>query len=169
MSQKIAGTASDLPKSVNYIVLELIQNNYPSTGYTPVKDKIFFSTEGFNVGKSYGISVQKNGSPVKTPKSLGINRLEQYRQQCLIHVWVKKNVPKEPTELFNICQKVETIINTNTKNAGYGINSIKLIEDFGEADSGFFGGGSIKNHTEKSIWHNQAVVELVYNKVITHV
>ena len=86
-----------------------------------------------------------------------------------ILIITKKNVPKEPPELFKICQKVETIINTNTRNAGYGINYIKLLEDFGEPDIGFFSKGSLKNHTEKSIWHNQALVEIIYYKVITHV
>ena len=115
MSQVIAGQATDLPKSMSYILKELIENNYPTSGYTPIKSKIFFSTEGFNVNKSYGISVQKNGSPVKTPKSLGQNRLEQYIQSMIIHVWVKRNQPEEPTELFNICQKIETIVNTNRR------------------------------------------------------
>lgn len=167
MSQVIAGQGSDLNNFDQKIVLDFLYSRYPTTAYTPTRDKIVFSTMGF-ASKSYSISTELSGR-TKAMISKGSYRVDRYVSDVIIHVWTKRNKTEIPIEHFNILQKLETIINTNTNNMPQGITSIELIQEFGEADIGFFsgGGGRMPNKTEQSVWHTRAIVQLVYFKAIT--
>lgn len=122
---------------------------------------------GFST-KSYSVSTELSGRE-KQMISKGTYRVDKYMSDVIVHVWTKRNKPEIPIEHFNITQKIETIINTNTSNMPQGISIIELKQEFGEADIGFFsgGGGRMPNKTEQSVWHSRAIVRLIYFKAIT--
>lgn len=171
----LAGQQLDIQKSPEKIVRDLIMYRWPhvQVGEVPPKDAISFSLFGWTGRKNYQISIEPSTAPMITPLSFTEPFLMRYLDPIIIHVWILKNTDEVPDSIHNITQKVEQIINENMTNVGYGIDSIQLIAPFSAIESREFfsqeGGirSSFQNQTEISLWHSQAIVELLYFKYIT--
>lgn len=85
--------------------------------------------------------------------------------EIIVHIWVRKNSDTIPDSVHLIRQKIEDIINANVVNVPYGITSMMLKQPFNMVElSSFFTGSQFQNETEISLWHSQAIVELLYFK-----
>ena len=174
----IAGQQLDIQRSPEKIVLDLIKYRWPQSqeGEVPPKDQISFSLFGWMGRKNYQISIEPSGAPLLTQLSFGEPLLVRYMDPILVHVWILRNSDEVPDSIHHITQKIEQIINENMTNVGYGITSITLMSPFSAIESREFfsqdSGGlrtSFQNPTEISLWHSQAIVELLYFKYITKV
>src|SRR5215203_240006 len=163
----LAGQTFDLQDSPENIVMYLIRDkwNLEVDGQIPAKSEITFSLLGWTGRKSYQISVEPSFAPnIQHMNIAGTNMYLKYVDPVLIHVWIVKNRDEVPPQMHHITQRIEQILFENITNVGYGITAIKLRAPFSiiEERSGNFG-----NQTEVSLWHSNAVVELLYFKVTT--
>jgi hypothetical protein len=170
----LAGQNYDLQDSPENIVKYLIQQrwNLERDGSIPARDEITFSLMGWAGRKSYQISVEPSAAPIITRMSIGSDAYLQYNDPVIIHVWVIKNRDEVPPQLHHITQKVEQIILENVTNVGYGITAIQLMAPFSSIETRQYfsqeSGSvdiSLPSSTEISLWHSQAVAELLYFKV----
>jgi len=168
MTTVICGQLTDLPHSHEEVIMQMLKNRYPLSGIKPTKTSIYFSTMGWAGIKPYQISIEQNAAPTVTPISFGRDRIERYEVPIVVHIWVRRNDDKKPKYVFTLAQKLESIINENTTNAGYGITSVRIVEGFATLEaSSFFSGGGFNNETEQSLWHTQCLVRIMYFKSIT--
>lgn len=177
MPTVVAGTQLDIQKSPEKIVLELIKSrwNLEQEGQVPPKDQISFSLFGWMGRKSFQISVESSTAATVTPLSIGEPYLYRYNDPVVVHVWVLKNTDDVPDSIHNITQKIEQIINENITNVGWGIHSMRLMTQFSAIEAREFYSvetgivTSLQNQTEQSLWHSQALTELLYFKYVTRV
>lgn len=168
MTTVVCGQLTDLPHPHEDIVMQMIKNRYPNSGVKPTKTSIYFSTMGWAGIKTFQISVEQNSAPMVTPLSFGRDRIERYIVPIVVHIWVRRNDDRKPKTVFTLAQQIESIINENTTNAGYGITSVRIVEGFATLEaSSFFSGGGFNNETEQSLWHTQCQVQILYFKQIT--
>ena len=163
----ITGQSSDIPVLHHQVVLDLLRSKWPpvASGSVPAKTDITFSLQGFLGNKSFQISTESGSAPNITQLALGSNRLERHMDEIIVHIWVRKNSDIIPTSVHAIRQKIEDLINANVVNVPYGITSMMLKQPFNMVElSSFFTGSQFQNETEISLWHSQAVVELMYFK-----
>lgn len=168
----ITGQASDIPILHHQVVLDIIKAKWPpvASGSLPAKTDITFSLQGFLGNKSFQISTESGSAPNVTQLALGRNRLERHMDEIIVHIWVRKNSDVIPDSVHLIRQKIEDIVNANVVNVPYGITSMMLKQPFNMVElSSFFTGSQFQNETEISLWHSQAVVELMYFKSTTSV
>lgn len=175
MPTVLAGQSFDLQDSPENIVLHFIEQrwNQQVDGLIPAKSDITFSLFGWAGRKSYQISVEPSAAPIVTRLSIGPEAYIQYNDPIIIHVWVLKNRDEVPPQLHHITQKIEQIIFENVTNVGYGITGIQLFAPFSAIETREYftqeGGTqtSFQNPTEISLWHSEALVELLYFRVTT--
>ena len=169
----LAGQSFDLQDSPENIVKYLLQQKWPlaKDGLIPAKDEIRFSLLGWAGRKSYQITIEPSDAPFVRRMSIGQDAYLQYNDPVIIHVWILKNKDEVPPQLHHITQKVEQIILENVTNVGYGITAIQLMEPFSAIETREYFSQetgvdiSLPSPTEISLWHSQAVVELLYFKV----
>jgi hypothetical protein len=173
MPTVIAGQVFDLQDSPENIVRYLIEQkwNLQRDGIIPARDEIRFSLLGWAGRKSYQITVEPAAAPIVTRMSIGSDAYLQYNDPVIIHVWITKNRDEVPPQLHLITQKVEQIILENVTNVGYGITAIQLMAPFSSIETRQYFSQetgteiSLPSSTEVSLWHSQAMVELLYFKV----
>lgn len=171
----LAGSQTDLTDSPENIVLHFIESRWNSVqdGLIPAKSDITFNLFGWSGRKSYQISVEPSAAPIVTRLSIGPEAYIQYNDPIIIHVWVLKNRDEVPPQLHHITQRIEQIVFENIRNVGYGITGIQLIAPFSAIETREYFTQetgvktSFQNMTEVSLWHSEAVVELLYFKVTT--
>lgn len=171
----LAGQNFDLLDSPENIVLHFLEQrwNQDVDGLIPAKSEITFSLFGWSVRKSYQISVEPAEAPIVTRLSIGPEAYIQYNDPIIIHTWVLKNRDEVPPQLHHITQRIEQIVLENVTNVGYGITGIQLIAPFSAIETREYftkEAGvqtSFQNPTEISLWHSEALVELLYFRVTT--
>lgn len=177
MPTVLAGQQFDLQDSPENIVLHFIEQrwNLEKDGLIPAKSEITFSLFGWSGRKSYQVSVEPSSAPMIQSMNIGgSNTYLKYNDPIIIHVWIVKNRDEVPPEMHHITQKVEQIIFENITNVGYGITAIQLLAPFSSIETReYFSQDtgvrtSFQNATEVSLWHSQAVVELLYFKVTSN-
>jgi|SRR5687768_13209601 len=172
----IAGQSFDLMDSPENIVKNLLLHRWNELrdGQIPGKSEITFSLFGYSGRKSYQISVEPSTAPFIQHLSTPPNAYTKYNDPIIIHVWIVKNRDEVPPQMHHITQKIEQIIFENVTNVGYGITAIQLMAPFSAIEvREYFSQetgvqSSFQNPTEQSLWHSQAVVELIYFKVTTN-
>jgi hypothetical protein len=164
----LAGQTYDLPDSPENIVLHLIKDRWPlvQNGLIPSKEGITFSLYGWAGRKSYQISVEPSASPQIKPIAIGRDQWLQYNDPIMVHFWVIKNTDEIPPQIHHITQKIEQIVLQNVTNVGNGITAIRMRSPFSAIDTrtGLIGAG-LPNQVEISLYHTQALVELLYYRV----
>lgn len=169
----LAGQNFDLMDSPENIVRYLIEQkwNLQRDGLIPARDEIRFSLLGWAGRKSYQITVEPSDAPFVRRMSIGPDAYIQYNDPVIVHVWIVKNRDEVPPQLHHITQRVEQIVFENVTNVGYGITAIQLMEPFSAIETRQYFSQesgtdiSLPSNTEISLWHSQAVVELLYFKV----
>jgi hypothetical protein len=153
MPQIIAGTASDLTKTVAQLVKEVLENNWPTSGYNPLKSEIGF---GLGTWDNYGdidIHVQSERGESK-PYFIGW-KYSMIVDPVLIHLYVKSNTEELPINVGNAQRKIEEIINDNASTLGQGIQMLR-----------FDGWERVAEDTNlQSIWHAIGKASAIYWKV----
>jgi hypothetical protein len=169
----LAGQSYDLQDSPENIVLDFIKSrwNIEQDGFIPAKSDITFNLFGWAGRKSYQISVEPAEAPIVTRLSIGPEAYIQYNDPIVVHAWVLKNRDEVPPQLHHMTQKIEQIVLENVTNVGYGITGIQLIAPFSAIETREYFSQesgtqtSFQNPTEISLWHSEALVELLYFKV----
>lgn len=123
MTQIITGTTSDLTKTVAQLVKELLENNWPTVGFDPLKSDIGF---GLDVWDDYGdIDIHVTAGPsVSSPATLGWT-YSRIIDAAVITLYVRKNVDFIPTNMGNAQRKIEEIIKDNASALGQGIMMLR--------------------------------------------
>jgi hypothetical protein len=120
----IAGTASDLTKTVSELVKELLENNWPTSAYNPLKSEIGF---GLGTWDEYGdidIHVQADRG-VSRAATIGW-RYTMVTDPVLIHLYVKSNTEEIPPNMGNAQRKIEEIVKVNAATGlGQGIQVLR--------------------------------------------
>jgi hypothetical protein len=176
MPTVLAGQTFDLQESPENIVKNLLYSrwNLTTDGQIPSRDAIGFSLFGYSGRKSYQISVEPSTAPYIQHLSTPPNVYTKYNDPLVIHLWIVKNKDEVPPQMHHITQKIEQIIFENVTNVGYGITAIQLLAPFSAIEvREYFSQDkgtqtSFQNQVEQSLWHSQAVVELIYFKVTTN-
>jgi hypothetical protein len=122
--QIIAGTASDLTKAIPQLVKELLENNWPTSAYDPLKSEIDFGLDTWNNYGDIDIHVKADKS-FSTPQTIGWSR-SMINDPVLIHLFVKKNQEEIPTSMGNAQRKIEEIIKDNAASLGQGVTAIRF-------------------------------------------
>lgn len=167
----LAGQNYDLQEAPETIVRNFIRDrwNLVKVGYIPAKSEITFSLFGWSGRKSYQISVEPFTPPALTELNIGREQWTQYKDQILVHTFIIKHHDEVPPQIHHITQKIEQIVRENITSIGYGLTSIKLTSPFSIVETVTAYTGNFPNQTEISLWHSQAVVELMYYRVTTGV
>jgi hypothetical protein len=124
MPQIIAGQGSDLTKAVPQLVKELLENNWPTSAYDPLKSEIDFGLDTWNNYGDIDIHVKADKS-FSVPQTIGWGR-SMINDPVLIHLFVKKNQEEIPTSMGNAQRKIEEIIKDNAAALGQGVTAIRF-------------------------------------------
>lgn len=122
MPQIIAGTASNLTKTIAVLVKELLETNWPTSAYSPVASEIGF---GIDTWDDYGdIDIHVNPSKsITLPFTIG-GGYTSTKDTVTINVFVRSNQQEVPPTLGNAERKVEEIINDNGTSLGEGVQML---------------------------------------------
>lgn len=122
MPQVIAGQGSDLTKTVAKLVKELLENNWPTSAYDPLKSEIDFSLGTWNAYGDIDISVMPDsGESLPYDTSGGYSKVTD---PVLIKLWVRKNAEEIPDTVGSAQRKIEEIIKDNLRTLGQGITML---------------------------------------------
>lgn len=124
MTQIISGTGSDLTVTVASLVKDLLEANWPVSGYDPIKSDIGFGLERWDDYGDIDIHVVPD-RVFSQPITLGW-KYSQVTEYVYINVYVRKNQQTIPTSLGGAQRMVESIIKDNAKNLGQGINELRF-------------------------------------------
>jgi hypothetical protein len=122
MTTVIAGQATDLTKTVAVLVKELLYNNWPTTGFTPLREHVRFGNGTFDEYKDLHIHVNRAAGESE-PYTTG-GDYTKVTDPVAIHVFVRKNIDEVPDTLGIMQRKIEEIIRTERLNLGQGITAI---------------------------------------------
>jgi hypothetical protein len=125
MPQIIAGQGSDLSKTVAQLVKELLENNWPTSAYDPLKSDIGF---GMGTWDSYGdIDIHVNADKsISSPLTIGWSRSQIY-DPVTINLFIKTNQENAPpTNMITAKTKIEEIIKDNAAALGQGITALRF-------------------------------------------
>lgn len=119
MPQIIAGTGADLSKTVAQLVKELLENNWPTSAFDPLKADVKFGLDSWD---DYGdIQIHVNaGTVTSLPYTLG-GDYSKVTDSAVIHLFVRKVQEEIPLNMGNAQRKIEEIIKDNIRNLGQGI------------------------------------------------
>ena len=155
MPQVIAGTASDLTKTVSQLVKELLENNWPTSAYNPMKSEIGFGLGSWDDYGDIDIHVQADRAESR-PFTLGW-RYNKVRDPVLIHLYIRSNTEELPSNMGNAQRKIEEIIKDNATSLGEGIQMLRW--DGWERIS--------EDNNIQSVWHAIGKASAIYWKVKT--
>lgn len=124
MPQVISGTGTDLTKTVAKLVKELLENNWPTSAYDPVKADIGF---GNGIWDDYGdIDIHVNTETSESRPVVMGGTVSEIFDPVTIHIYVKKNTDEVPDTLGSAQRKAEEIIKDNMSGLGQGIPIINF-------------------------------------------
>lgn len=124
MTQIIAGTVSDLTKTVAQLVKELLENNWPTSAFDPLKSEIGFGLDTWDDYGDIDIHVTADKS-VSQPITIGWG-MSKVMDSVLVRLFVRKNQEEIPTNMGNAQRKIEAIIKDNAADGlGQGINALR--------------------------------------------
>lgn len=153
---KIAGQASDLTKTIETLVKELLESQWTETD--PVAADVKFGT-GWGAGlvKNYAIHCLH----VSTTSEPVINGWSTYQYSTIvdIHVFARRIERSEPDQLRKMRQHIDKIIAQSKTSLGQGVSLIKLIQWTAAHDP--------TDLTKIPYWHLIGQHEVIYYKVNT--
>lgn len=155
MPQIIAGQSTDLTKTVAVLVKELLENNWPTVTYDPIKSDVGF---GIDTWDDYGdIDIHVNPDrAISIPATIGWG-YSRVRDRITIHLFVRKNREAAPDTLGSAERKIEEIIKDNATTLGQGVHMLH----WDGWDRVFI------DNNLKDIWHAIGRASAIYWKVKT--
>ena len=123
MPQIIAGTASDLTKTVSQLVKELLENNWPTSAFDPLKTDIGFGTDTWDDYGDIDIHVNPDAASSK-PATIGWG-YSQVVDPVFIHLFVRANQQEIPVNAGNAQRKIEEIVKDNAGALGQGVQILR--------------------------------------------
>jgi hypothetical protein len=124
MPQVIAGTGSALSKTIAKLVKELLDNNWPTAAYDPVKADVTF---GLGTWDNYGdIDIHVNTDVSTSQAEDAGGTMSKIVDPVLIKIYVRKNTEEVPDTVGSAQRKAEEIIKDNMMNLGQGIPLIRF-------------------------------------------
>ena len=125
MPQVIAGTSVDFDKTRPKMVKELLENNWPTSAFDPLKADIGF---GLDTWDNYGdIDIHVNADNAFSEPYTTDGRMSRNTDGVIIHLYVRRNVEELPDNMGNAQQKIEEIIKDNIGSLGTGVLADKLL------------------------------------------
>ena len=123
MPQVIAGQVSDLTKTVSQLVKELLEAQWPTSAYDPLKTDIGF---GLDTWDGYGdIDIHVNpGLALSRPTTIGW-RYSQVVDRVRINLFVRANQQEIPVNAGNAQRKIEEIVKDNAGSLGQGVQILR--------------------------------------------
>src|SRR5215510_11622762 len=123
MPQVVSGTASPLTSSVTKLVRDLLENNWPTSAYDPLRSDIGF---GLSTWDDYGdidIHVTQD-RVVSVPDTIGWGR-SKVTEPALITLFLRKNQQEIPATFGNAQRMIEQIVKDNAASLGQGIAMLR--------------------------------------------
>lgn len=155
MPQVIAGTASDLTKTVSQLVKELLENNWPTSAFDPLKADIGFGVDWWDDYGDIDIHVnQDRGS--SRPATIGWS-YSMVVDPVLINLFVRANKDEIPSNMGNAQRKIEEIVKDNAASLGQGVQMLR----WDGWERPFF------DNNLRDVWHVIGRATAVYWKVKT--
>ena len=155
MPQVIAGQATDLTKTVAKLTKELLQNNWPTTGYSPPKSDIRFGLGTFDGYRDIHIHVNP-AEGTSEPYTVGWE-YSKITDPVSINVYVRKVADEIPDSMGNVTRKVEEIIKDNVANLGQGITMIRF-DRWGDV---------LEDDNLQDVWRCSGLASAIYWRVKT--
>lgn len=122
--QIIAGTASDLTKTVAQLVKELLESNWPTSAFDPLASEIGFGLDTWDDYGDIDIHVT-SGQSVSQPNVIGWSR-SRVMDSVNIALFVRKNQQEIPLNMGNAQRKIEEIIKDNAAGGlGQGVTILR--------------------------------------------
>jgi len=124
MPQVIAGTASDLTNTIAELVKNLLETNWPTSAYDPLKSEVDFGLDTWN---DYGdIDIMVNADKCTSqPATIGWT-YSAITESVTINLFVRKNTQAIPSSLGSAQRKIESIIKDNAASLGQGVTAIRF-------------------------------------------
>lgn len=153
MPQQIAGQGADLTKTVSQLVKELLEAQWPTSAFDPLKTDIKF---GLDIWDDYGdIQMHINQDRgLSSPDTIGWGR-SRVIDPVLINLFMRANQEQIPSNFGNTQRKIEEIIKDNAANLGQGVQMLR----FDGWERPFF------DNNLKDIFHAILRVTAIYWKV----
>jgi hypothetical protein len=155
-SWKIAGQPSDLTKTVETLVKEMLESQW--TEADPPAAGISFGTGwGAGVTKNYAVHCLH----VSTTSRPVVNGWSKYLYETLVdvHIFALRTGLAEPDQLRKMRQHTDKIVAQNRASLGQGISSIRLVRWTAAHDP--------KDITDAPYWHLVGRHKIAYYKVDT--
>jgi hypothetical protein len=151
--QIIAGQGSDLTKTVAQLIKELLENNWPTSAFDPLKSDIGF---GLDTWDDYGdIDIHVNADrSISEPMTIGWGR-SKIMDPVSIHLFVRKNQEEIPSNMGNAQRKIEEIVKDNAAALGQGVTALRW--------DGW--DPIVMDKSLKDIWHGVGHATAIYFKV----
>lgn len=124
MTQIIAGTVSDLTKTVSQLVKELLESNWPTSAFDPLASDVGFGLDTWDDYGDIDIHVTAN-QMVSQPSSIGWTQ-SKVMDSVIISLFVRKNQQEIPVNMGNAQRKIEGIIKDNATGLGQGVTAIRF-------------------------------------------
>jgi hypothetical protein len=124
-SWKIAGQPSDLTKTIEMLVKELLESQWSET-YPTAADIMFGTGWGAGLVKNFAIHCLH----VSTTSELAVNGWStyQYRTSVDVHVFARRTTRSESDELIKMRQHIDRIVAQNKTSLGRGVSLVRLVQ-----------------------------------------
>jgi hypothetical protein len=153
-SWKIAGRDSDLTKTIEVLVSELLESEWAETD--PAVAGIMFGTGwGAGIVKNYAVHCL-HVSTTSAPAANGWATY-QYSTTVDVHLFARRTTRSEPDQLRKMRQHVDMIVAQNKASLGQGVPLIRLVQWTAAHDPADLAG--------VSYWHLVGQHEVTYYKV----
>ena len=123
MPQVIAGTASDLTKTISVLVKELLDTNWPAAPFDPAKLDTKFGVDTWDDYGDIQIHVNQDRG-FSQPVTLGWS-YSMVVDPVLIHLFVRANREEIPSNMGNAQRKIEEIVKDNAASLGQGVQMLR--------------------------------------------
>ena len=154
MPQVIAGTASDLTKTVSQLVKELLENNWPTSAFDPLKTDIGFGLDTWDDYGDIDIHVTEANRVLSTPYSIGWG-YSKVIDPVRIDLYVRKAQEEIPANMGNAQRKIEEIVKDNAATLGQGVQILRW-----DGWERLFSDNNLKD-----VWHAIGRASAIYWKV----
>jgi hypothetical protein len=153
LPQIIAGTASDLTKTVSVLVKEVLENQWPISAFDPVKADIGFGLDTWDDYGDIDIHVAADRT-LSRPTTIGW-RYSKVIDTVTVNLFVRKVQDEIPQNMGNAQRKIEEIIKDNAGSLGDGVQMIR-----------WEGWNSVAlDNNLKDVWHAIGRASAIYFKV----
>lgn len=155
MPQVIAGQGADLTKTVSQLVKELLEAQWPTSAFDPLKADIGFGTDTWDDYGDIDIHVNPDRA-TSSPFTIGW-KYSMVVDPVLINLFVRANQHEIPVNAGNAQRKIEEIVKDNAASLGQGVQMLK----WDGWERPFF------DNNLKDIWHAIGRANAIYWKVKT--